>query len=249
MLFVCRISYFWNSQLSFPYGIVFDDIKGQKMCKAEPNWEMLCFISICLIVSVLSTHKKTAPDFRPTIKTAQRTVTRVLSVRNGGRRGTWSRPEFCARRYHASGFSLKIQPKQGSGDDTALNAIRLKCRRGTRAPNTGGSIMAKEGPWGRWTSALNCQSGKRLVRFRLQVQPKQGTGDDTMATYVRFKCRQINGGTHSDLGKSGSRGKFGAWSKTCPQRSAICGMTVRMAPRQGVGDDTALNDVRFYCCK
>ncbi|VDI35382.1 Hypothetical predicted protein [Mytilus galloprovincialis] len=147
------------------------------------------------------------------------------------------------------GDIMQIAPKQGKGDDSGLNAIRLKCRRGTSAPNTGGTITAREGPWGRWTKAMNCRSGKRLVSFRLQVQPKQGTGDDTSANSVRFKCRKINGGKKGDLGKSGTRGKFGAWSKTCPERSAICGMQVRMAPRQGVGDDTALNDVRFYCCK
>ncbi|XP_071177737.1 vitelline membrane outer layer protein 1-like [Mytilus edulis] len=136
------------------------------------------------------------------------------------------------------GDIMQIAPKQRKRDDSGLNAIRLKCRRGTSAPNTGGTITAREGPWGRWTKALNCRSGKRL-----------GTGDDTSANSVRFKCRKINGGKKGDLGKSGIRGKFGAWSKTCPERSAICGMQVRMAPRQGVGDDTALNDVRFYCCK
>ena len=77
----------------------------------------------------------------------------------------------------------------------------------------------------------------------------QGKGDDTAANSVKFKCRKLNGGSKSTIGKSGFWGHFGSWSKTCPNESAICGMKVRIEPHQGKGDDTALNNVLFYCCK
>ncbi|CAC5412059.1 unnamed protein product [Mytilus coruscus] len=77
---------------------------------------MLCYIGICLIVSVLLTTVNGAMDVeaqmtsedRASALAAQRTVTKVLWFNNGGSWGTWSSPEFCAKGYYASGFSLKI---------------------------------------------------------------------------------------------------------------------------------------------
>ncbi|XP_052068554.1 vitelline membrane outer layer protein 1 homolog [Mytilus californianus] len=217
---------------------------------------MLCYIGICFFVSVLLTTVNGVMDVEARITSvdrvsalaAQRTITKVLWVNNGGPWGTWSRPEFCAKGYFASGFSLKIEGRQGKGDDTALNAIRLKCRKGNNSPNTGGTIWAHEGRWGQWSRTMNCPSGKRFVGFRLQVEARQGKGDDTAANYFRFRCRRFNGGATHRIGTKGLWGKFGAWSQTCPRGSAVCGLKVKIERPQGKGDDTALNNAKFYCC-
>ncbi|KAH3807614.1 hypothetical protein DPMN_135960 [Dreissena polymorpha] len=47
-------------------------------------------------------------------------------------------------------------------------------------------------------------------------------------------------------------GRWGSWSpnwsNTCPEHSGICGITTKIESPQGLGDDTSLNDVKFFCC-
>jgi hypothetical protein len=44
--------------------------------------------------------------------------------------GDWGPVESCPNEEYAVGFKLKTQQPQGDGDDTALNAIALKCSGG-----------------------------------------------------------------------------------------------------------------------
>ena len=46
----------------------------------------------------------------------------------------------------------------------------------------------------------------------------------------------------------GDFGSFGLWSESCPVNSAVCGIQARIEGPQGRGDDTALNNVKLFCC-
>jgi hypothetical protein len=42
--------------------------------------------------------------------------------------GYWRYQDWCPYGNYAYGFSLKVEGRQGSGDDTAVNGVKLLCR-------------------------------------------------------------------------------------------------------------------------
>ncbi|CAK7317281.1 Vitelline membrane outer layer protein 1 homolog [Vulpes lagopus] len=169
--------------------------------------------------------------------------TSVIEVTNGGPWGDWAWPEMCPDGFFASGFSLKEEPPQGiSRDDTALNGIRLHCSRGNAERNTQ-VVESQSGRWGSWSEPLWCPGGGFLVAFSLSVEARQTLGDNTAANNVRFRCSDS-----TELERPGlAWGDFGKWSKPCPK--GVCGLQTKVEPPMGLQDDTALNDVRFFCCR
>ncbi|XP_053321063.1 vitelline membrane outer layer protein 1 homolog [Spea bombifrons] len=166
--------------------------------------------------------------------------TYVISVNNGGSWGEWGRIEWCPDGYVAKGFSMKVEKEQGDGDDTAVNGIRLHC-----VPRSGINlevrITSSEGQWGRWTSTYWCDNSY-LVSFSLKVEEKLGSGDDTAVTNIMFRCME----NLIIQGDGLPWGFHGSWSQSCEK--GICGILTKVEEPQGSGDDTALNDIQFFCC-
>uniref|UniRef100_A0A8C5QZ29 Uncharacterized protein n=1 Tax=Leptobrachium leishanense TaxID=445787 RepID=A0A8C5QZ29_9ANUR len=135
---------------------------------------------------------------------------------------------------------LQAEETQGKGDDTAVNGIRLHClpRYKTYPEHT---ITSSQGPWGSWTSPFWCLSGY-LASFTLKVEGSQGRGDDTAVNNIKFSCSD---GRHLE-GVGLPWGSYGTWSQSCTH--GVCGILAKVEGQQGDGDDTALNDIQFYCC-
>ncbi|MBC6481281.1 MAG: hypothetical protein GDA56_29470 [Hormoscilla sp. GM7CHS1pb] len=160
----------------------------------------------------------------------------------GGHWGNWGNQQQCPTDQWVLGGELKVEKKQGSGDDTALNGIYLRC--GTQEDRVRTTeIASAAGPWGNKFELGTCKNGY-VVAGRLRIEPKQGRGDDTGAVDAEFRCED---GTSL---QTNYRLDWGGWSsrKSCPSQSAICGIKTRVESPQGGGDDTALNDAEFICC-
>uniref|UniRef100_A0A8C5MCP5 Vitelline membrane outer layer protein 1 n=1 Tax=Leptobrachium leishanense TaxID=445787 RepID=A0A8C5MCP5_9ANUR len=136
---------------------------------------------------------------------------------------------------------IQTQPTQGKGDDTAVNGIRLHClpRSKTYPEHT---ITSSQGPWGSWTSPFWCHNGNYLTAFTLKVKGSQGHGDNTAVNNIRFSCS--DGQLLAGVGHLW--GSYGAWSQPCTH--GVCGILTKVQGQQLFGDNTALNDVQFYCC-
>jgi hypothetical protein len=162
----------------------------------------------------------------------------------GGPFGDWGLREMCPVNTWVMGAALRIESDQGGGgDDTALNSIRLVCGTHSDAGYVT-DITSSTGFWGEWDDLGRCGDEHYISGARLRIEPRQGSGDDTGAVDAEFLCsdgRTLTGQTHH---------AWGEWMdiRTCPADSAICGLETRVESRQGSGDDTAFNDVRFYCC-
>ncbi|XP_039610071.1 vitelline membrane outer layer protein 1-like [Polypterus senegalus] len=165
--------------------------------------------------------------------------TSVISVRNGGQWGDWQNPDRCPDGWIAYGFALKVQGSQVKGDNTALNGIRLFCKESAQASIVR-SIESGTGQWGSWTSTQWCSEGF-LKAFLLQVETHQKGGDDTAANDIIFICS--NGTVLAGHGQAW--GNWGSQSNACER--GISSIRTKVEQPTGDGDETALNDVRFFC--
>ncbi|XP_058271598.1 vitelline membrane outer layer protein 1-like [Hemibagrus wyckioides] len=174
----------------------------------------------------------------------ERTYSGKIGVNNGMVWGSWGHRDMCPYGTYATGFKY-VENALGDGDDTALNGIALRCTKpmgSTKEPQPYSTVQSDAGSWGSWTQNIWCPKGV-LQAFQLRVESGQGRGDDTAANNIRFSC---TGGV--ELTGSGMYwGEWGGWSEKCVG-AGICGIQTKVESPQGSGDDTALNDVTFYCC-
>ncbi|KAK2872221.1 hypothetical protein Q8A67_022118 [Cirrhinus molitorella] len=200
-------------------------------------FSLLAFIGLQVNVQSSGRHSESS---------IERSFVSLLMVPNGMWYGLWGDREMCPRGTYAAGFSLKVEKlTHDIWDNTALNGIRLHCVSLSKDSNSyeeDSSVKSEIGSWGEWTETKWCPSGF-LTAFQLRVQTPQGIGDDTAANNIRFNCSQ----GYFLQGDGTDRGEWGAWSPPCQGRG-MCGIRTRIEEPQGIKDDSALNDVRIFCC-
>lgn len=96
--------------------------------------------------------------------------------------------------------------------------------------------------WGSWSEPLWCPGTSFLVAFSLRVEPFKFPGDNTAVNNVRFRCSD---GVELE-GPGLSWGDYGDWSNSCSK--GVCGLQTKIQKPRGLRDDSALNDVRMFCC-
>ena len=168
---------------------------------------------------------------------------------NWGPFGDLGDPVFCEPGSFVRGFKIKVEQKLGgSGDDTALNAISLRCYKESDG-NHLENLVPDEGAFGTWSSAVSkCPGRLNFVDgARLLVEPPQGSDDDTGGNDVELACK--DGGTiRQNNGISFPASQWKSWT-TCPTGSSVCGAAIQMETYVGGGhDDTAMNGLALYCC-
>ncbi len=136
---------------------------------------------------------------------------------SGGPWGSWYSTSRCPSGSFAFGFKQKVESPQGDGDDTALNAIRLRCR---NRKSDVYAIGSGEGEWGKWSEWRTCANeGSYLTRYRLRVEAPLGDGDDTAANDIVFGC------SDGEELAAANGGRWGVWRRGqyCREGEYICG--------------------------
>ncbi|XP_071522314.1 vitelline membrane outer layer protein 1-like [Panulirus ornatus] len=164
--------------------------------------------------------------------------------------GEWGPQVFCPPDTFTYAFQLKVETEDAF-DDTAMNGIELYCR-SLRDVGQGGAPPRKDArefgitstvdPWGDWMGKRECPQGL-LTGLKMKSEEDQGIFDDTAANDLEMQC---DWSTYTMNGGGDHWGKWSSWV-SCPEGMAICGIETRVES-QTATDDTALNDVRMFCC-
>jgi hypothetical protein len=93
--------------------------------------------------------------------------------------GEWGKEFLCPPESWLTSCQLRVEPKQGAGDDTSANNLNCKCNTGLELLGDG----ASQGDWVAWT---DCPRG--IVTIQTQVEANQGKGDDTALNDFKFTC-------------------------------------------------------------
>lgn len=96
-------------------------------------------------------------------------------------------------------------------------------------------------------------AGKNSLKALKEAEKK---GLDNFASFdTRLKILEQSSAKERKPGKFitlsyGKSGNWGNWTgpKYCPKKHYVCGLEQRTEKKQGDGDDTGMNSLRFACC-
>eukprot|EP00727_Mastigamoeba_balamuthi_P002351 m51a1_g12112 hypothetical protein (144) ;mRNA; f:331-762 len=104
--------------------------------------------------------------------------------------GTWDKISACQKMfYYVAAVQVLVEKPCGTGcDDTALNAMRVRCRNkaGQMLPET---QYHSKTSWGEWSQWYSCPEGTAVTGIRTRVERRGG--DDTALNAVRLRCSSL----------------------------------------------------------
>ncbi|XP_060552975.1 vitelline membrane outer layer protein 1 homolog [Ruditapes philippinarum] len=145
------IRYYQNTHTNFLHGI----------------WFVLLTMYFLQFVSVLAISP--VVDCFLIHRVARYSVVDTIGHTNRASWGPRGCAQYCAEGTYAAGYEMKIEPKQGAGDDTALNAIKLVCL-SLKGKHFGGTITSTVGPFGDRGGEHMSPDNTFLKEFALQVE-------------------------------------------------------------------------------
>lgn len=94
--------------------------------------------------------------------------------------GGYGRDFICPTGTYITQCQLRVESRQGSGDDTAANNLNCKC--------SNNDFMNGDGTeWGGWM-AFSQHCSKGICGLQTRVERSQGSGDDTALNDAKFVC-------------------------------------------------------------
>lgn len=128
--------------------------------------------------------------------------------------------------------TLRLKAKGGELDDTGLNGIEVRCRTAGGQETSASGIRSTVGPKGKWSKWAQCDRGDHIKSFRVKYEKKQGSGDDTGANQIEFRCgngKRLNPPVPGD----GGFGKFkDKWGQACPKGSRMTRFRTYVEPHE-----------------
>jgi hypothetical protein len=99
--------------------------------------------------------------------------------------GGWDPQSWCAQGQYITGARLRIEPRQGGGDDTGAVDVMFRCSDGQEI--TTPTALT----WGDWKDWQDCPSGSAIAGIQTKVEARQGHGDDTALNDAVFACYPV----------------------------------------------------------
>ena len=150
--------------------------------------------------------------------------------------GDWQAWASCPDGEFAVAMQQRVEGNQGSGDDTGLNAVRMRCSDGTEITSHGGHW----GGWSAWSSCSACTD--KMPNGELWHDSDGDTYD----------CAWYGEGSNCATYGNGYANKGLTANDACCACGgggpvAFDGFAIKNEPNQGGGDDTGANAVQMYC--
>merc|ERR1712165_595997 len=136
------------------------------------------------------------------------------------------------------------EDKQGLGDDTAANGLKLRYCNYDEWDKQLQDVMVYPGKWGSWKGMVMCPRGRYIAGAAVRYEDPVGAGDDTALNGLAIWCVSKDF-KYGDV-KVVHYGWWGSWKPWAyRQKKFVTGAEVRFEDHQGGGDDTAMNGLKM----